>query len=113
MTGDLTIERDGYQGPARLRVGSDQFEVLVELRGFFQPIDGRYHWYGRLTRNDRLAQALGGQRAVGVLATEEGAGPCEISEPDAWGRYRISGTSAPPFPVAAKAGTQEWGGGLP
>jgi len=113
MTADLWADGDwyrgddGYHGPARLQLGPAQFDVLVELRGFFQPIDGRYHWYGRLARNDRLAEALGGQRAVGVLETAQGASLCELSEPDTWGRYRVSGTSAPPFPVAAKAGPPE------
>ncbi len=98
--GVLGMDGDGYSGAALLRMGEQRFDVQVELRGFFQPIDGRYHWYGRIAADDRLAQALGGQRAAGVLDTGLGASPCELSEPDLWGRYRVTGRSAPPFAVA-------------
>jgi len=88
---------DGYSGTARLTIGQDEFEVQVELRGHFEPIDGRYHWYGRIARNDRLAAALNGAKAAGVLETAEGSSPCEVAEPDTWNRYRITGYSTPPF----------------
>jgi len=96
-------EDDGYAGPAVLRVGQARFDVQVNLRGFFQPIDGRYHWYGRIASNARLSEALGGGRADGSLETGHAVSPCELSEPDLWGRYRVAGWSAPPFPVAARA----------
>lgn len=101
MNGDLGADFDGYRGAALLRVGGDRFEVRVELRGFFQPIDGRYYWYGRIAADDILARAFDGQRAAGVLDTGLGASPCELSEPDLWGRYRVTGRSAPPFAVTA------------
>ncbi len=50
-----TADDDGYDGPATLVVGPDEFEVRVHLRGVFQPIDGRYHWYGRIERHEGLA----------------------------------------------------------
>ncbi len=103
MIGDLGAAGDGYRGAARLRVGPERFDVQVELRGFFQPIDGRSSWYGRIAADDRLGRALAGQRAAGVLETGQGASPCELSEPDEWGRYRVTGRSAPPFGVAAAA----------
>jgi hypothetical protein len=92
---------DGYAGPATLTVGPDVFKVRVDLRGVFQPIDGRYHWYGRIERHDGLAAALGTRRAAGHLTTPGGSAPCELSDPDTWQRYRITGTSTPPFAVAA------------
>jgi hypothetical protein len=88
---------EGYSGPARLRIGEAQFEVQVELRGHFEPIDGRYHWYGRIARDDSLAGRLGGAKAAGVLETEQGSSPCEVADPDTWHRYRVSGYSKPPF----------------
>jgi len=93
------VTGDGYSGPALLTVGQAQFEVRVELRGHFQPIDGRYHWYGRIDRHDELSQLLGGGRAAGVLRTSGGGSECELSDPDLWGRYRVTGTSTPPYPV--------------
>lgn len=37
-----------YAGPAEVLVDGGPIVVEVTLRGMFQPIDGRYHWYGRL-----------------------------------------------------------------
>jgi Domain of unknown function (DUF4873) len=90
-------DADGYQGTATLDLGGAAFEVEADLRGKFEPIDGRYHWYGRLGRNDALAAALSSGRALGTLSTAEGSAECEVSDPDPWLRYRVSGLSSPPF----------------
>jgi hypothetical protein len=29
--------------------------VIAALHGFFQPIDGRYHWYGRIQHDNTCA----------------------------------------------------------
>lgn len=97
QAGDTAMRGDGYSGPARLTVGQTRFDVRVELRGHFEPIDGRYHWYGRIARNDLLDAALRGAKAAGVLETSQGSSPCEVAEPDTWGRYRVTGQSTPPF----------------
>jgi len=88
---------DGYSGAARLTIGDARFDVRVELRGHFEPIDGRYHWYGRVASNDALDDKLGGAKASGVLETPHGSSPCEVAEPDTWQRYRLTGCSTPPF----------------
>jgi Domain of unknown function (DUF4873) len=88
---------EGYTGQATLTVGGTDFDIEVELRGHFQPIDGRYHWYGRIARHDGLHAALGTGRASGVLATPEGRAPCELSDLDPWFRYRVTGISTPPY----------------
>lgn len=87
----------GYRGPAILTVNGERFSVRVELRGHFQPIDGRYHWYGRIARNDLPLGALRAAHARGLLTTGEGSAPCELSDPDPWHRYRVSGVSTPPY----------------
>ena len=94
---------DGYDGTAAVEVGGSRFDVRVRLRGHFQPIDGRYHWYGRIDAHDGLAELVGSGRATGVLTSPEGSAPCEISDPDPSGRYRVTGISTPPF--AAQAAT--------
>jgi cation diffusion facilitator CzcD-associated flavoprotein CzcO len=104
---------DGYQGPATVVVGSSRFEVEVVLRGHFQPIDGRYHWYGRIARCGPLAAAAGPGRARAVIVTRQGRAPCELSEPDPWGRYRVSGISTPPFPVLPVPGEAVPGEAVP
>jgi cation diffusion facilitator CzcD-associated flavoprotein CzcO len=93
---------DGYEGTAVLEAGGSRFDVQVRLRGHFQPIDGRYHWYGRTGAHEGLAGLAGGGRASGVLTTADGSAPCELSEPDPSGRYRVTGISTPPF-LAGKA----------
>jgi cation diffusion facilitator CzcD-associated flavoprotein CzcO len=95
-------DQDGYTGPATLTVGESLFQVEVELRGFFQPIDGRYHWYGRLGRHDGLTARLGSGRSAGTLRTPDGSAPCELSDPDPWHRYRVRGTSTPPYATATQ-----------
>jgi hypothetical protein len=97
-------EDDGYQGPAWLTIGAARLRVTVELRGRFEPIDGRYHWYGRIARDERLPGLISGGLAAGVIETEHGASPCELGDPDLWDRYRVSGYSTPPFPAIPAAG---------
>lgn len=92
-------EPDAYTGPASLRITGGEFDVQAELRGHFEPVDGRYHWYGRLARHDGLTAGIPQGRAAGLLTTPHGAAPCEVSDPDPWGRYRVSGISTPPFPT--------------
>jgi cation diffusion facilitator CzcD-associated flavoprotein CzcO len=91
----------GYRGPATLLLaeGATAFAVDAELRGKFEPVDGRYHWYGRLAADTALAAAVPLGRAAGTIITPAGTADCELSDPDPWLRYRISGVSTPPFPI--------------
>jgi hypothetical protein len=90
---------DSYDGPATLLVGGAELAVTVHLRGRFEPIDGRYHWYGRVEANQALAAALPGGRAGATLRTPYGEAGGQLGDPDTWGRYRIEGVRTPPFPV--------------
>lgn len=88
-----------YQGPASLVIADTEISVEVVLRGHFQPIDGRYHWYGRINANTELDGLVRGNRPV-MLRTPEGDADGFLSQPDVWRRYRISGTGRPPFFLA-------------
>ncbi|HEX3792820.1 MAG TPA: DUF4873 domain-containing protein [Pseudonocardiaceae bacterium] len=100
---------DGYQGSAALLLdgqdgqdgSADSVELAIEvtLRGHFQPIDGRYRWYGRVNQDAELDRLVGGRRCAATLRTPHGQAAGELSDPDTWGRYRIMGTGRPPFPV--------------
>lgn len=81
-----------FSGPAEIRVGEATVEVQVDLRGGFQPIDGRFHWYGRLGGDHRLAS---GDRVT--IRTHHGSADGRLSDVDPWGRLRIAGTGQPPF----------------
>ena len=82
---------EGYEGPARI----DQTPVEVSLRGQFQPIDGRFHWYGRIAPDPALETHTSGSTVT--LVTPYGEAPGRLSDVDPWGRFRISGTGLPPF----------------
>ncbi len=89
----------GYRGPATLEFEGEERAVDVELRGTFQPVDGRYHWYGRVIGAPELVALLGGRRTAALIRTPQGEARGELSDPDPWDRYRVTGTSTPPFSV--------------
>lgn len=106
-------DEDGYHGTATLIVAETSIEVEVDLRGHFQPIDGYYRWYGRVAANEQLAELAGGRKRPAEIRTPDGSAHGEISDPDPWDRYRIMGTSTPPFRVPttlAEAEAQAAGG---
>ena len=90
---------DGYTGPATLAVEGQEFEVELALRGHFQPIDGYYRWYGRIAPHAGLDELVGRRKKPAEVRTPQGSAKGELSDPDPWGRYRILGTSTPPFTV--------------
>jgi hypothetical protein len=92
-------DEDGYQGPATLIIDERELPVEVELRGHFQPIDGRYRWYGRVRPDAELSELVGGRKRAAVLRTPLGEAQGELGDPDPWDRYRIQGASTPPFTV--------------
>lgn len=93
------MEEDGYQGVCWVRGDEDEIAAEVELRGYFQPIDGRYHWYGRLTAQQEISDLIGSRRKEVVLHTPEGDAIATLSEPDPWSRYRVTGVGRPPFHI--------------
>ncbi|MFI9386166.1 DUF4873 domain-containing protein [Kutzneria sp. NPDC052558] len=92
---------EGYTGDAVLVDGEQQVKVRAVLRGYFQPIDGRYHWYGRLDADPAVTDLVEGGRKELLLRTPEGEATATLSDPDPWQRYRVTGTSRPPFAVDA------------
>jgi hypothetical protein len=81
-----------YAGPAEIVDGDESVGVTVDLRGGFEPIDGHFHWYGRVGGDDRLAS---GDRVT--IRTDHGTAHGRLSDVDPWGRLRIAGTGQPPF----------------
>lgn len=95
----LDHDEDGYCGPADLLVADELVRVTVQLAGYFQPLDGRYTWYGRVDANAELAHRARPGTPV-VLWTPFGRADASLTDPDLWGRFRIGATSTPPFPLA-------------
>jgi hypothetical protein len=95
----MTIDGDGYRGPATLIDGDDEIAVDVILAGQFDPISGRYRWYGRVAASDDVADLLvAGARSV-VLRTPHREVVTTLSDVDPWGRPRVEGIGAAPFEV--------------
>ena len=91
-------DEDGYQGPARLVVGDDTIDVEVVLGGHLEPLDGKYHWYGRVVQSDAVdAAKKGGATEIGLAIADGASAEGRLAEHDAWGNMRITGTGAPPF----------------
>jgi hypothetical protein len=87
--------QEEYAGPSTVTTGEVRIPVDADLRGRFDPIDGRFHWYGRLAASPDL-DALGAGSTV-TVTTEHGAAEGRLSDTDPWGRLRVSGTGRPPF----------------
>jgi hypothetical protein len=92
-------DEDGYRGAATLAVDGTEYAVDVVLVGHFEPLDGRYHWYGRVASHAELDAALGGAKRPARVTTPIGVADGELSDVDPWGRYRLAGVSTPPFAV--------------
>lgn len=91
---------DGYRGPAELLDGDVAVPVEVTLAGHFDPISGRYRWYGRVADGPEVGRLLdAGVRTV-RLRTPHAEVETTLSDVDPWGRPRVEGFGAAPFPVA-------------
>lgn len=94
-------DEDGYRGPAVLDVGGGTMDVEVVLGGHLEPLDGEYHWYGRVVQHDAVdAAKAGGATAVGLTVGDRLPSAGRLAEHDAWGNMRITGTGAPPFELS-------------
>jgi hypothetical protein len=83
-----------YAGEAVISADGVDVPVEVQLRGAFQPIDGRFHWYGRVAATDALELPPGSSV---TLRTAHGAAQARLADVDTWGRLRVTGLGRPPF----------------
>lgn len=84
-------EHDEYDGAVTLVAGDRTVETTAVLRGHFEPIDGRFHWYGRLAPVDLSSGA------DVTVTTPHGSADGRLSDVDPWGRLRVAGVGRPPF----------------
>ncbi|WP_109509848.1 DUF4873 domain-containing protein [Nocardioides speluncae] len=89
-----------YDGPATLTdEAGGALQVEVKMRGEFQPLDGRFHWWGRVlahASHPRVEVAFNSGTIVSI-DTGHGVATGRLSDLDPWGRYRIAGLGKPPF----------------
>lgn len=93
-------EDDDYRGAAVVFTADDEAHVDAVLRGYFEPIDGRFHWYGRIAASAEVDRLTAGRNKEVVLRTPRGEAAATLSDPDPWNRYRVTGRGYPPFDVA-------------
>ncbi len=92
-------EEDGYVGPAELIHEATTIPVDVRLSGHFDPISGKYSWYGRVATAPAVTALVeSGARAV-RLRTPYAEVETTLSDVDPWGRPRIEGFGLAPFEV--------------
>jgi hypothetical protein len=92
-------DEDGYDGPAELIDGTTAVAVDVRLRGHFDPISGKYSWYGRIAASPEVAELVhGGARTV-RLRTPHAEVETALADVDPWGRPRVEGFGDAPFEV--------------
>jgi hypothetical protein len=95
----MTDDEDGYDGPAELIDGAKTIPVEIRLRGHFDPISGKYSWYGRVAASAEVAALVErGARKV-RLRTPHAEVETALSDVDPWGRPRVEGFGAAPFEV--------------
>jgi hypothetical protein len=90
------LDVEAYAGPATLLGDDRSVDVEVTLRGMFQPIDGHFHWYGRVTTNADVDALVAASPDV-TVRTPHGEAVGRLSDRDPWGRFRIAGTGKPPY----------------
>ncbi|KZM73993.1 DUF4873 domain-containing protein [Nocardia terpenica] len=105
---DLTVAADRepaheYSGPAVLDAPGFEVPVTVALSGHPDPIDGRYHWYGRVAADDGAELPDPGRGQVSLTLPGGIPATGRLQERDPWGHLRIVGTGAPPFPSETAA----------
>jgi len=89
---------DDYTGPALVEGAA----VTVTLRGRFEPVDGRYHWGGRIAPHADIELLLRtGRRAVTIQLEQGPPTPCRLIEVDPWSGVRLRGTGRPPWATRA------------
>jgi cation diffusion facilitator CzcD-associated flavoprotein CzcO len=89
-----------FAGSAVLAAGEDTYDVRVWLSGRLEPVDGRYHWGGRIAAHDGVAQLVREGRRVVTLRTADDGGsavPARLGEVDAWGGIGVRATGTPPW----------------
>ncbi|MGX1806256.1 DUF4873 domain-containing protein [Nocardia sp. NPDC055321] len=88
-----------YSGPALLDTPAGDLPVTVALNGHLDPIDGKFHWYGRVSAPEHVDLPDPGRGQVFLMVPGGLPARAVLQERDPWGNLRIAGEGAPPFPL--------------
>ncbi|WP_216902978.1 diiron oxygenase [Nocardia alni] len=86
-----------YSGPALLDAPGAERQVTVTLSGHIDPIDGQYHWYGRVHSANPADLPDPGRAHVQLTLPGRTPVTATLQERDPWGDLRIIGVGEPPF----------------
>lgn len=93
-------EGTGYDGKATLVVADQEIEVTVHVDGHLEPLDGLFHWYGRIERSAAVAAVKDAGATTGsLMIADRMPAVLRLAEYDPWGHVQVSGTGAPPYPM--------------
>jgi hypothetical protein len=90
---------DGYDGPAEIVDGPTSVPVEVKLRGHFDPITGKYSWYGRVAASPEVSELVAAGARNVRLRTPFAEVETALTDVDPWGRPRVEGFGTAPFEV--------------
>ncbi|MFD4443054.1 DUF4873 domain-containing protein [Nocardia sp. NPDC058519] len=99
---DITVAADrqpdhDYAGPAVLDLPGAEYPVLATLTGHTDPIDGRYHWYGRLDPAETTTLPEPTRASAFLVLPGREPAAAHLTERDPWGNLRVTGAGTPPF----------------
>lgn len=103
---DITVAADrhpdhDYAGPAVLDLPGAEYSVLATLTGHLDPIDGRYHWYGRLDPTETATLPEPTRASAFLVLPGREPAAAHLTERDPWGNLRVTGIGTPPFALEA------------
>jgi hypothetical protein len=86
-----------YDGAAVVEHDLEPFACRIRVSGYFDPVDGHYHWAG--IAFGEAIKALKDARASDVLVGvgDRDAVPARLTEITPWGSVRIVGIGQPPY----------------
>jgi len=91
---------EDYAGPVVVVAGDVAVRADARLAGRVEPVDGRFHWGGRLAPDPELAGLVrGGARAVLLRVDDGPPRDARLQEVDPWGGVRVAAVGSPPWTV--------------
>jgi hypothetical protein len=85
-----------YRGPAELAIDGEVLRVDVALAGRVEPVDGAYHWGGRIAPHPRVAELVRSGRRAGTLAIGGDGVGVQLKDLDPWGGVVVRSVGAAP-----------------
>jgi len=108
VSADAVWTAEEYEGEAVVRAQGREIPVQLKLSGRFEPVDGRYHWGGRIAPQpdiERLARST--EKDVTVQVGRLAGAPARLAEVDPWGGVRVQGLSRPPWAQPPREGLSD------